>query len=220
MTVIPLSFLWNIINDLGISQKIQNSISRRVPLPSIAVRQTHFLVRHALLSMHKLCSWVRSAQGGVKSLCWNEPQGVLGEPWEGGGTAHGNSHPSQSSLRKPQWTPTEAVREARLIPVVTCPQILLHGRVSVLQSRKVQQLAGTPGKEYFREMWHHWLRPKAKQTGLFAIDLCQQCRLKTETCDIKRTLNQAGRDTESPPGANFHGTGSLKSWRKETMTLF
>lgn len=40
--------------------------------------------------------------------------------------------------------------------------------------------AGAPGREYFRELWHHWWRPKAKQAGLFATDLCQQCRLKTE----------------------------------------
>lgn len=113
-TVIPLSFLWNILNYLGISQKRHISISRRVPLPSTAVRQTNFLVRHAALYMHKLCSWVRSPQGDVKSLCWNEPEEVLGEPWEGGSTAHGNSHPSQGSLGKPQLTPTEAVRAAKL----------------------------------------------------------------------------------------------------------
>lgn len=64
--------------------------------------------------MHKLCSWVRSPQGDVKSLCWNEPEEVLGETWEGGSTAHGNSHPSQGSLGKPQLTPTEAVRAAKL----------------------------------------------------------------------------------------------------------
>lgn len=135
-TIIFLSFLWNTISYLGISQKIWNTISRGVPLPSTAVRQTHFLVRHAVLSMHKLCSWGRSAQG-VKPLPWNEPQEVLGEPWEGGSTAHGNSHPSQSSLGKPQWTPTEAVRAAKLMPCSNLHTNTAGGWVPVLQRKKV-----------------------------------------------------------------------------------
>lgn len=47
-----------------------------------------------------------------------------------------------------------------------------------------QQSTEAPGSQYFIELWYDWLRPKAKQTGLFAIDLYQQCRFKPETCNI------------------------------------
>lgn len=74
--------------------------------------------------MHKLCSWVRSAQGGVKSLCRDEPQQVPGEPRQGGSEAQHmeiNPHPATAV-----WEASVNSSAAKLMLCGTCTQIL-HG---------------------------------------------------------------------------------------------
>lgn len=139
-------------------------------------------------------------------------QEVFGEPWEKEGQdMEINSHPSQGSLGKPQFTPTEA---AKLVP---CGKLHTNNSgcgssvdVSLLQRKNaphpkfswqepqggnISENCGTTGGDQ-----------RLNKLVCLPLTCVNSAGLKQKPENPKPA--QAGRDTQSPSGASFLGQGA------------
>lgn len=154
--------------------------------------------------MHKLCSWVKVALLKCRRF--------LGSPGkEEGQDMEINSHPSQGSLGKPQFTPTEA---AKLVP---CSKLHTNNSgcgssvdVSLLQRKNaphpkfswqepqggnISENCGTTGGDQ-----------RLNKLVCLPLTCVNNAGLKQKPENPKPA--QAGRDTQSPSGASFLGQGA------------